>query len=138
LSKNYQILIIGRILGGISTSLLQTAFESWLAAAANELGIPERELSKTFAKATFLNGVAAIASGVLSYWLVVWFGFVSPFLLSATLLILSYFMISKKWTEYYGKATLFKWRETIHLVLSGKFNVIRQLLYVPIIDSDLF
>jgi hypothetical protein len=43
---------------------MQTAFESWLIAASSEFGIPSEQLSKTFAKSTFINGIAAISSGV--------------------------------------------------------------------------
>lgn len=36
-SPQYKILMIGRILGGIATSLLFSAFESWLVAEHNKV-----------------------------------------------------------------------------------------------------
>jgi predicted MFS family arabinose efflux permease len=36
-SPEYKILMIGRILGGIATSLLFSAFESWLVAEHNKV-----------------------------------------------------------------------------------------------------
>lgn len=36
-SPLYQVLMLGRILGGISTSLLFSAFESWLVAEHNKV-----------------------------------------------------------------------------------------------------
>jgi MFS family permease len=138
LSKNYKILVLGRILGGISTSLLQTGFESWLAAAAEDLAISDQELSKTFAKATFLNGAAAISSGVLSNWLVGAFGLISPFLFAATLLLLTYFLISSSWREYLGKASSWKCKETFDLIKSGIPSLSRQILPFITANSNLF
>lgn len=37
-SSQYKILMVGRILGGIATSLLFSAFESWLVAEHNKVG----------------------------------------------------------------------------------------------------
>lgn len=36
-SPHYKVLMIGRILGGIATSLLFSAFESWLVAEHNKV-----------------------------------------------------------------------------------------------------
>jgi MFS family permease len=33
LTSNYSVLMVGRLLGGVSTSLLHTTFESWLVAS---------------------------------------------------------------------------------------------------------
>lgn len=38
-SPHYRILMVGRILGGIATSLLFSAFESWLVAEHNKVRI---------------------------------------------------------------------------------------------------
>ena len=42
------ILLLGRVLGGISTSLLFSAFESWMVAEHRRRGFPEAWLAKTF------------------------------------------------------------------------------------------
>lgn len=39
-SPQYRILMIGRVLGGIATSLLFSAFESWLVAEHNKVTSP--------------------------------------------------------------------------------------------------
>jgi MFS transporter, MFS domain-containing protein family, molybdate-anion transporter len=45
-SPQYRVLMIGRVLGGIATSLLFSAFESWLVAEHNKvLLIPQIRLS---------------------------------------------------------------------------------------------
>lgn len=61
----YWILMLGRLLGGISTSLLFSAFESWLVAEHFARGFNEALLGDTFSKAVFLGaGLMAILSGL--------------------------------------------------------------------------
>ena len=58
--------MLGRILGGISTSLLFSTFESWMIFEHNKTGFPSDWLPRTFALATFGNGVVAVVAGVLA------------------------------------------------------------------------
>ena len=60
---NMTALMIGRILGGISTSLLFSAFESWMVSEHRKRGFPEHLLSSTFSAASWGNGITAIAAG---------------------------------------------------------------------------
>ena len=97
------ILFLGRLAGGISTSILYSAFESWLVSAANGLTIPSSDLSIIFGRATLVNGFVATGAGVLSNQLVaLTHSFVSPFVASGALLVLSYIAIKASWTENYG------------------------------------
>lgn len=80
---NYQLLLLGRVLGGLSTSILYSAFDSWyINEHINYYKFPNEWLNNTFAKATFLNATLAIIAGILSYFLVVSleFGPVAPFI----------------------------------------------------------
>lgn len=43
--KNFQILMIGRLLGGVATSLLFSVFEAWLIGAHANAGVMVRLLS---------------------------------------------------------------------------------------------
>jgi hypothetical protein len=62
--NNYGILMFGRVLGGIATSLLWSAFESWVVAEHMAAGFDPAWLGEVFSKATFLgNGVVAVLSG---------------------------------------------------------------------------
>jgi hypothetical protein len=45
-SPEYKILMIGRVLGGIATSLLFSAFESWLVAEHNNVICPDLSLHR--------------------------------------------------------------------------------------------
>lgn len=79
----YKLLIVGRILGGVSTSILYSTFESWyINEHINHYMLPNEWLSNTFAKATFLNATLAILAGFLSYILVnvMQLGVVAPFI----------------------------------------------------------
>lgn len=59
-------LMVGRVLGGLSTSLLFTAFESWMVSEHRKRGYDEDLLTGTFAIASAGNGIAAISAGVLA------------------------------------------------------------------------
>ena len=69
--SDYGVPMLGRFFGGIATSLLFTAFESWLVAEHFKRGYEAEWLDKTFAKAIFLgNGLVSIVSGLLANYLV--------------------------------------------------------------------
>ena len=57
---------MGRVLGGITTSLLFSAFESWMVSEHRKKGFPDELLSSTFAMASWGNGVMAIGAGFLA------------------------------------------------------------------------
>lgn len=61
-----RLLLLGRILGGITTSLLFSAFESWMVSEHRKKGFPESLLTSTFAMASWGNGLMAIGAGFLA------------------------------------------------------------------------
>lgn len=104
-SPDYWVLMIGRLLGGIATSLLFSAFESWAVAAHNSSGFEESLLSDLFTKAVFLgNGLMAIASGLIGNVLVEDFklGPVAPFDAAIVVLLAGGVAIQLTWAENYG------------------------------------
>lgn len=104
----YWVLMIGRVLGGISTSLLFSAFESWLVAEHFKRGFEAHWLSATFSKAIFLgNGLVAIIAGLVANTLVtsLSFGPVAPFDAAAVLLAIGMGIIIYTWSENYGDAS---------------------------------
>ncbi|GKV04000.1 hypothetical protein SLEP1_g16219 [Rubroshorea leprosula] len=104
-SPQYKVLMLGRILGGIATSLLFSAFESWLVAEHNKRGFDQQWLSVTFSKAIFLgNGLVAILSGLVGNILVdnLALGPVAPFDAAACLLAIGMAIILSSWCENYG------------------------------------
>lgn len=49
-SSDFTILLFGRVLGGISTNLLFSAFESWMTTEHRKRGFPEEWLSRTYSE----------------------------------------------------------------------------------------
>ncbi|MCL7032428.1 hypothetical protein MKW94_024271 [Papaver nudicaule] len=104
-SPQYKVLMVGRILGGIATSLLFSAFESWLVAEHNKRGYEQQWLSLTFSKAIFLgNGLIAIVAGLFANMLAdnLGFGPVAPFDAAACFLAIGMTIILSTWSENFG------------------------------------
>ncbi|XP_001943101.2 molybdate-anion transporter [Acyrthosiphon pisum] len=101
---NFQLLLVGRMLGGISTSILYSAFDSWyINEHINYYKLPEEWLNNTFAKATFFNATLAILAGLLSYFLVsvLEYGPVAPFIMAIPFLITSSIYVISVINEHY-------------------------------------
>ena len=64
--RNYGMLMLGRLLGGISTSLLFSVFEAWLIKAHSDADLPKQCLPKSFSWAAFGNGAVAILAGLIA------------------------------------------------------------------------
>ena len=60
------MLMLGRLLGGISTSLLFSVFEAWLIKAHSDADLPKQCLPKSFSWAAFGNGAVAILAGLIA------------------------------------------------------------------------
>ncbi|CAI8609486.1 unnamed protein product [Vicia faba] len=100
--------MLGRILGGIPTSLLFSASESWLVAEHFKRGFDQQWLSLKFLKAIFLgNGLVAIFSGLFGNVLVdtLALGPVASFNAAAGFLTIGMIIILSTWTENYGDAS---------------------------------
>jgi MFS family permease len=96
------LLFVGRILGGFSTSLLFSVFESWMVTDFRNRGLEKRggDLSRTFGLMSTLNSIVAIISGVFSEWLVSVMGTQkSPFGASMALLGLAFWIILSQWVR---------------------------------------
>mmetsp|Transcript_37335 Transcript_37335/g.87318 ORF Transcript_37335/g.87318 Transcript_37335/m.87318 type:complete len:456 (-) Transcript_37335:368-1735(-) len=113
----FGVLMVGRVLGGISTSLLFSVFDSWLVSESQREGFNGEQLGNTFSLAYFGSSVAAIAAGQFgeiaanlapltaiggsAYY----GGYVTPFDLSNVVLVLCMLYISSKWSENYGQSS---------------------------------
>ena len=106
--NSFWVLFGGRVLCGISTSLLYSAFESWLVAEHFKRNYLPEWLGTTFSQAVFLgNGLMAILSGLFAHSLVETFslGPVAPFDAAATVMIVGGIIISSTWSENYGDSS---------------------------------
>jgi MFS transporter, MFS domain-containing protein family, molybdate-anion transporter len=112
--KDYGVLMLGRLLGGISTSLLFSVFESWLIRAHADAELPKQCLSKSFSWAAFGNSVVAIMAGLIANKiahmgpmtpvtdLVYKGGYLNPFDLALVALVLCAVGAQFLWEENYG------------------------------------
>lgn len=97
------VLFLGRVLGGLSTSLLFSVFDSWMVTdfRKRELARKGGDLSRTFGTMSMLNSVVAIASGVVSEWLVSLTGTrKAPFAASIVLLGVAFWLIAVHWVRF--------------------------------------
>jgi MFS transporter, MFS domain-containing protein family, molybdate-anion transporter len=92
---------LGRILGGISTSLLFSVFESWMVTSHNA-SFDTAMLEDTFAWSTFLNGLSAIISGISAHFAVAKAGLQGPFMLAGATTMVAFLLIGQLWDENYG------------------------------------
>lgn len=100
--NNWYLLAVGRVMGGISTSLLFTAFESWMVSEHRRRGFPEEDIAKTFALAQMGNGICAVLAGVLAQFSADIRGDIGPFQLAILLTVVALVMIWATWRENYG------------------------------------
>jgi hypothetical protein len=103
-------LLLGRVLGGIATSLLFSVFESWYVSEHNNAGYDQGLLSETLSLGVLVNSLSAIASGVLAQsaseafpfaksGVVYWGGYTAPFDLAILVLLAGMGMIAVFWSE---------------------------------------
>jgi len=100
--NNFNILMFGRLLAGIATSILYSAFESWLIYEHKTRGFEESSLGEIFANAYFGNSVVAILAGVVAQYVANIFGYVAPFDTSLLVLICMIVLIVANWSENFG------------------------------------
>lgn len=136
LSSQFFWLFLGRVFGGISTSMLFSTFESWYVYEHTEThDFPSEWLSVTFSKATFWNGVLAINAGVLSNIFAESLGYgpVSPFMMAIPFLLVAGLIIMRTWKENYGNQSLNLRRSCMDGLRSILFT--ESILYLGVVQS---
>mmetsp|Transcript_12161 Transcript_12161/g.28849 ORF Transcript_12161/g.28849 Transcript_12161/m.28849 type:complete len:458 (-) Transcript_12161:386-1759(-) len=103
--SSYSVLMVGRVLGGIATSLLFSCFESWVVGEHFKRNYDPEWLGGLFSMAVFIgNGLVAIVSGLIANTLVdtLQLGPVAPFDAAAAFLFVGMVVILLTWGENYG------------------------------------
>jgi MFS family permease len=110
--------MLGRLLGGVATSLLYSVFEAWLIRSHSDADLPKSFLSKSFSWAAFGNSVVAILAGLIankfahlvpmakvsdSFEVVYYGGYLNPFDLALCALVICGVGAFALWTENYGE-----------------------------------
>lgn len=117
--NDYNVLLVGRLLGGTATSLLFSVFESWLVCEHHKRGFSPEQLGDIFSLAIFGNSLVAIVCGFFAQAVADSFpmvplgsdekggayigGYTSPFDLAIIVLIIGWGLIHVKWSENYGE-----------------------------------
>jgi len=102
--NNFNALLFGRLTGGISTSILYSAFETWMIHEHKAAGFDDAWISGTFSLMTFGSSVVAILAGLVASGLTANFGLVAPFDASMLLLVAGGAIVFYSWRENYGEA----------------------------------
>ena len=114
--KDFNILMLGRLLGGIATSLLFSIFEAWLIRAHADRKLPKQCLGQSFSWAAFGNSIVAIGAGLMANkaaglvelksvsnnWIYVG-GYLGPFDIALVVLVICGFLALTLWEENYGE-----------------------------------
>lgn len=111
----FPMLMLGRVTGGIATSLLFSVFDAWLVCEHSKRGFDEKLLGGTFSLAIFGNSITAILAGEVSQMAADLFpltklsgtamygGFCSPFDVAICALGVCAVLLLSFWTENYGQ-----------------------------------
>lgn len=100
--NDFRVLFLGRILGGISTCLLFSSFESWLVGEHRKAGYSEEVLGRTFSYASTINGITAVLAGLIAKVAHMYMGEIGPFDVSLVITFICTFIIWYSWAENYG------------------------------------
>ena len=113
--KDFNILMIGRLLGGISTSLLFSIFEAWMIRAHSDAQL-KNYIGKSFSWAAFCNSIVAVLTGLVANkaaesfdmkaiqdeWIYIG-GYLSPFDIALVTSIMTAAAAYFVWEENYGE-----------------------------------
>ena len=149
-SDNYWVLVFARFLGGLSTSILFSCFESWMISEHHNLGFKSEKLGSTFQLVWGLNSIVAIIAGPVAQlafylykkhfqvssaqvlhadvdgwsWWTVKTAAIAPFDLSALSLVVTFVTILIFWkNENYGNSEIHiseSLKKTMNVLFGGK------------------
>lgn len=145
-SSNIGWLFVGRILGGISTSLLMSVFESWLINEHSKQNMSTEYLKQILSEAGTINSLCAIASGVLAegarrlvperkFGQFYFGGFVAPFDLAILFLTAGIVYVQNNWEENVGMQTIPSLKDQLYSLCSMKEYRHRNVLVLGLIQS---
>jgi len=117
-------LIVSRMIGGITTNLLFSVFESWLVSEHRSRGFEQEKLEIILRDSTIVSNSAAIFSGYLAHCLAANLGAAGPFQGAVVLTCVALILVWAMWTENYGTGSnsseITTWRGN----MAGAFNTI--------------
>lgn len=97
-------LIVARMVGGITTNLLSSVFETWLDTEYRKRGFDAAKYEIIMRDSVVISNLAAIASGYLAHHLAERLGPVGPFEGAVTCTAVALVIVAAMWSENYGSA----------------------------------
>ena len=95
-------LILCRMVGGFTTNLLSSVFETWLDTEYRRRGFAKEKYEIIMRDSVIVSNLAAIFSGYLSHVLASHYGTVGPFQGAVTCTTIALIVVCFIWTENYG------------------------------------
>eukprot|EP01103_Thecamoeba_quadrilineata_P014877 TRINITY_DN4537_c0_g1_i3.p1 TRINITY_DN4537_c0_g1~~TRINITY_DN4537_c0_g1_i3.p1 ORF type:complete len:384 (-),score=26.85 TRINITY_DN4537_c0_g1_i3:309-1460(-) len=102
LINSFDALLLGRVLTGISTSILHTTFEAWMVHEHLKQPNHYESVGQTISLAVFGNAIVAILAGSLSSYAAQSYGFTAPFITSFLALLCCVYFVTVSFNENYG------------------------------------
>ncbi|GAX24725.1 hypothetical protein FisN_4Hh283 [Fistulifera solaris] len=100
----YYGLVASRMIGGFTTNLLMTVFETWLDTEYRNRGLPKEKYELILRDSVIVSNLAAIFSGYLAHILASRYGAVGPFRGAVTCTVIAFIVVLCVWTENYGSS----------------------------------
>eukprot|EP00923_Selenidium_pygospionis_P008048 GHVN01013643.1.p1 GENE.GHVN01013643.1~~GHVN01013643.1.p1 ORF type:complete len:498 (+),score=26.97 GHVN01013643.1:202-1494(+) len=133
--NNFYVLLLGRFTGGTATSMLFTVFDAWMVHEHHHKKFELLWLNQTFSRATFGNGLVAIACGLLASAVVTTFGKVGPFDVSIIVCICLATIIWFTWNENYGKPSQIGGDESFFAAVRSAFQTMWDKIDIVLCGS---
>jgi len=98
----YYGLVASRMIGGFTTNLLSTVFETWLDTEYRRRGIEKEKYELILRDSVIVSNVAAVVSGYMAHVLAEYYGVVGPFRGAVSCTLIAFLVILGVWSENYG------------------------------------
>ena len=129
-------LIVSRMIGGITTNLLASVFETWVDTEYRRRGFDHEKYEIVMRDSVVASNLSAIASGYLAHTLAERFGPVGPFEGAVACTAVALVIVAAVWTENYGSESPGIKSATSYLVEAVKtFKEDSKVLRVGIIQG---
>eukprot|EP00592_Proboscia_alata_P000893 CAMPEP_0194373696 /NCGR_PEP_ID=MMETSP0174-20130528/22173_1 /TAXON_ID=216777 /ORGANISM="Proboscia alata, Strain PI-D3" /LENGTH=601 /DNA_ID=CAMNT_0039152943 /DNA_START=45 /DNA_END=1850 /DNA_ORIENTATION=+ len=128
--SNIYGLIASRVVGGITTNLLFTVFESWLVTEHRKRNFPEEKLEIILRDSVIGSNSSAIVSGFIAHHLADYLGPVGPFQGAVGFTTLALLLVFR-WEENYGSNGVDDEEKSMTTYMKDAFNTIMS-------DSKIF
>jgi hypothetical protein len=132
--NDFNILALGRVLGGIATSILMTVFDTWLISEHSRLNLDKKLLEETFELQVAVNSAVAVISGIVAGMflfegdnidLFYYGGYTIPFDMASIVLMFGIYLLNRYWLENYGTRGSGR----------SKLNITKEILLLGLVQS---